>query len=154
MGETTVVFVRHGDRPRPKDKITPLGRAQARVIGAWLADQGYDPDLFVHTRTVRTRETLEGVAEAMGSAAPIRPVPGGFQDFAGLERVVAGETGLVVFCAHHPMQGFLQRTFQLPMTAADRGVVVLRSVDGAWSLVTAARCEAGLDPPTVEVLST
>ena len=135
-----------------RDAITPLGRRQARVIGLWLASQGLAPDLFVHTRTVRTRETLEHVAEAMGSAAPIRPVPGGFQDFAGLERAVAGESGLVAFCAHHPMQRFLMRTFQLPMTAADRGVVVLRRTDGVWALVTAARCRAGEDPPMVEVL--
>lgn len=48
-------------------RLTPVGASAARDAGAWLASQDLVPDHAWVSGAARTRETWEGVSEAIGS---------------------------------------------------------------------------------------
>ncbi|OYO20834.1 phosphohistidine phosphatase [Enemella dayhoffiae] len=65
----TLVLMRHaksswstdaGDHERP---LSTRGRRDARAAGAWLAEQGLQPDLVLCSTSTRTRQTLSGLRD-------------------------------------------------------------------------------------------
>ena len=75
----TLVLTRHAksdwDDPRLDDFDRPLndrGRASARALGRWLAEQGVRPDAVVVSGARRTVETWEGMAPELPPVADVR----------------------------------------------------------------------------------
>jgi phosphohistidine phosphatase len=74
-----LLLLRHAksdwDDPEQDDFDRPLakrGRRAAPEIGAWLARQGWRPELVLCSAAKRTRETWSLVAEALGGAPAVR----------------------------------------------------------------------------------
>lgn len=70
-----LILTRHAksawDDPTMADHDRPLndrGRAAAADLGAWLASRGYVPGEVLCSDAVRTRETWEGIADALPGA--------------------------------------------------------------------------------------
>jgi phosphohistidine phosphatase SixA len=148
------VFVRHGHYDKegvsvPERVTAPLtskGMDAAIEAGEWLARRGIQPDLVMATRTRRTQDTAELVAEALGTKTTVMSVPRGFQSAEGLEKLLdewappmlyksTGRT--VVFVGHHTQQDTCQRELEgepeLPRKA--RGSVLVYERRGAkWVL--------------------
>jgi len=68
----TLILMRHAksawDDPHQKDIDRPLngrGRKSAPQMGAWLAAEGYRPDVVLCSNAARTRETLELVKPSL-----------------------------------------------------------------------------------------
>lgn len=134
----TFIFVRHGESRKAMSKhgesmdlgLTEQGKAQAQDAGEWIADLGLLPDLIVHTRTARTRETAHLIAKRYAKIPPIHQVAAGFRDLAGLHKKLEQWTRkhpaqVVLFCGHHSSQQALTRAFGLGLKAKERGVVVV-----------------------------
>jgi probable phosphoglycerate mutase len=75
---TVTILLRHGETPLTQERrysgtggsdpsLTSTGRAQASAAGGWLADSGLGSVVVVASPLLRTRETAEIVAEALGS---------------------------------------------------------------------------------------
>jgi phosphohistidine phosphatase len=74
----TLILMRHAksawDDPRQKDIDRPLnarGRKSAPQMGAWLAAEGYRPDVVLCSTAARTRETLELVKPSLPAGVRI-----------------------------------------------------------------------------------
>jgi phosphohistidine phosphatase len=75
----TLILIRHtksdwddsglDDHDRP---LNDRGRLSAPRIGAWLAEQGFEPDAVLCSTARRTRETWEGISAQL--SAPPEPV--------------------------------------------------------------------------------
>jgi broad specificity phosphatase PhoE len=64
-----VLLVRHGQASfdaADYDVLSPSGWLQSRVLGRWLAERQVRPDVVLHGRMRRQRETAEGVIDAAG----------------------------------------------------------------------------------------
>ncbi|MGZ5417293.1 MAG: histidine phosphatase family protein [Nocardioides sp.] len=64
-----VLLVRHGQASwgaEDYDVLSGLGEEQASVVGRTLADRGIRPDLLLHGRMTRQRETARLLGEAAG----------------------------------------------------------------------------------------
>ena len=55
--------------------LTARGRRSAPLIGAWLAANGYEPDLALVSDAARTRETWALIAKALPAPVPARILP-------------------------------------------------------------------------------
>jgi phosphohistidine phosphatase SixA len=56
--------------------LSPEGRAEARAIGALLAQRGWVPQAIRSSRWCRCLDTAQGIAAALGAAAPrVEPWP-------------------------------------------------------------------------------
>ena len=71
-----LMLLRHAksDWPDVPDRDRPLakrGRRDAPVMGRWLRDQGYLPDVVVCSAARRTRETWELVARELGGSPSV-----------------------------------------------------------------------------------
>lgn len=78
-----LVLVRHAksswSNSDISDKDRPLnerGQGAALKVGAWLADQGLQPDQVISSSATRCRETWDGIAKGLDPVADIQ-----FQDF-------------------------------------------------------------------------
>lgn len=111
-----LVIVRHAKAETfaPSDdqrSLTDRGRADARLLGEWLATEGIDPDAAYVSTALRTRETWDGVAAGAGWS--LEPVyDGGLYDTdeegaLDIVRAVPAETGTVVVIGHNPTVGML-----------------------------------------------
>lgn len=71
---STLYLVRHGQASagtHDYDRLSPLGRRQAELLGQWWARQGFVPDTASHGSMVRQRDTA---SLALGAAdAPLSP---------------------------------------------------------------------------------
>ncbi len=76
MTRRNLVIVRHAKADRPSgvaDVDRPLnerGHADAAAAGAWLAANGYVPDVVLCSPSRRTRQTWHDLAVAMAEKAP------------------------------------------------------------------------------------
>ena len=71
-GPRRLMLLRHAksDWPDVPDRDRPLakrGRRDAPIIGRWLRDHGYLPDIVICSAARRTRQTWELVAPELGS---------------------------------------------------------------------------------------
>jgi phosphohistidine phosphatase len=74
----TLILMRHAksawDDPRQKDIDRPLngrGRKAAPRMGAWLAGEGYRPDVVLCSAARRARETLDLVKESLPAGVTV-----------------------------------------------------------------------------------
>jgi len=70
------MLLRHAksDWPDVPDRDRPLakrGQRDAPVIGRWLHDQGYQPEIVICSAAVRTRETWDLVAPELGRSPSV-----------------------------------------------------------------------------------
>ena len=70
------MLLRHAksDWPDLPDRDRPLakrGRRDAPVVGRWLHDQGYRPEIVICSAAVRTRETWDLVAPELGGSPAV-----------------------------------------------------------------------------------
>ena len=70
------MLLRHAksDWPDVPDRDRPLarrGRRDAPVIGRWLHDQGYRPEIVICSAAVRTRQTWDLVAPELGGSPSV-----------------------------------------------------------------------------------
>jgi len=93
--------MRDFDRP-----LEESGRAHARAVGKAIADAKLKPDVVLCSPAKRTRETWDGVSEAVGEVANVRFLEalygsdvGGY--LAAIRGAGSGHTVLVV--GHNPM---------------------------------------------------
>src|SRR4051794_15320559 len=88
------------DRP-----LAPRGRREAQTVGAQLAELGLKPDIALVSPALRTRETWELVAEALGGAE-VRFDPALYNAEASAIRRIAetagSRGGTVIVVAHNP----------------------------------------------------
>lgn len=71
-----LILLRHAksDWPDVPDRDRPLakrGRRDAPVIGRWLHDQGYQPQIVICSDATRTRETWDLVAPELGGSPSV-----------------------------------------------------------------------------------
>lgn len=57
------------DHDRPLNR---RGRESAAIIGRWLSDRGYSPDLVLSSTSARTCETWERMSDEFGDGAEMR----------------------------------------------------------------------------------
>jgi phosphohistidine phosphatase len=108
----TLILTRHAksdwDDPMLDDHERPLngrGRRSADAIGKWLNENGFRPDEVLCSTAVRTRETWERMAPALGGAEIAlrleqRLYHAGPQEILDVLRGAAGKTVLVL--GHNP----------------------------------------------------
>jgi phosphohistidine phosphatase len=77
----TLILMRHAksawDDPHQKDHDRPLngrGRKAAPLMGEWLAEEGYKPDVVLCSTAQRARETLDLVKENLPAGVTIEQV--------------------------------------------------------------------------------
>lgn len=111
-----LILIRHAksswDDPYADDHARVLndrGRASSSAIGAWLADQGYVPDVVLSSDSERTKETTRLILPALPSAPKLRfssllyhAAPDTILDLARRE-----EAGVVAIVGHNPGIGML-----------------------------------------------
>jgi phosphohistidine phosphatase len=71
-----LILLRHAksDWPDVPDRDRPLakrGKRDAPVVGRWLHDQGYRPQIVICSAAVRTRETWDLVAPELGGSPSV-----------------------------------------------------------------------------------
>lgn len=86
-------------------KLNGRGKRSARAVGAWLAEQGYKPDLVLCSDATRTRETWEHMAESLDHPMRVLWTPAlylaGPSAFLNLLRE-AGDARCVLMLGHNP----------------------------------------------------
>ncbi len=127
------------DRSR---RLTGRGKADARAVGRWLADEMIAPDVVLVSPAVRAQQTAEQVGEEAGWSAEVRVVDtlyvADVDDVIALLHDVDAGTGTVMVVGHNPtfeaLVWALQRNPETtwPANLPTSGTVVLE-VDGAWS---------------------
>ncbi|MFC6663554.1 SixA phosphatase family protein [Deinococcus multiflagellatus] len=89
-----LLLVRHGQATpfeADTDRLSPLGQAQARRVGQWLAAEGLTPTHVVHGPLIRQRHTAELAAQAAGVLWPLPSADPRLAEYdgEGLMRVLA-----------------------------------------------------------------
>ena len=119
--------------------LTDRGRAEASARGRWLSEAVGPPELAMVSSAVRTRETWELVAEALGADSEVRledALYGASPDAVlDLLRALPESVGSVLYLGHNP-------------TAADLAVEL---GDGSAAPTVLARLAGGLPTAGVAV---
>src|SRR5262249_37395256 len=125
----------------PQDVDRPLssrGRADAAAAGRWLADAGLVPDRVLCSPSVRTRETWQAAALALGEVPVVyesRLYLNGAKDVFALVRDTDATVSKLLVIGHNPTLSMLSRMLDPKGSTVDglrtAGVAVHR-VDGAW----------------------
>jgi phosphohistidine phosphatase len=118
MTARTLVLLRHakaetpGELPDFERRLTDRGRSDAGAAGAWLAAEGFGPDLVLCSPATRTRQTWHAVAVALGQADPAAAAPdvryedglyaGGRTEVVDLLRGLPDSVGTVLVVGHNP----------------------------------------------------
>jgi phosphohistidine phosphatase len=150
MTERTLILLRHAKSvdpdPYPTDlerPLSPRGRRDAVAAGAWLREQGFEPDLVLCSTAVRTRETLEGLAlPAVVVVFEHRLYLGPAHDTLDLLRDGAPDVSTLLVIGHNPTLSMLSDLLD-PDALPDEGLatsgIAVHTVTGAWrDLETAA----------------
>jgi phosphohistidine phosphatase len=137
------------DHERP---LSARGRADARRMGELLHERGYVPSLVLCSTSLRTRQTWEGVAFALGKKKPKTQFDralylAGWPQLQTSLKALPAKTSPVLFIGHNP--GIEQLAFALalkPKTTAERArlenlaakyptaaLAVLDLTEGQWS---------------------
>ncbi len=97
------------DTPDHERPLAGRGRRDAPMVGAWLVDAGWVPDVVLSSDATRARQTaelvLEGVASTGADPPPLRLVSGLYE--ASVHQVLhvvaeAGEHPTVMVVGHEP----------------------------------------------------
>jgi broad specificity phosphatase PhoE len=80
-----ILLVRHGQASlldEDYDRLSPLGRVQAEVLGAWLGGRGREPQLVVSGTLRRQADTAGACVAAAGWRGVALAVDGGFDEYS------------------------------------------------------------------------
>lgn len=132
----TLVLLRHakteqshpgGDQAR---ELAPRGVADAQVLGRWLADEGWLPDLVLSSPAVRARQTAEhALAGAGAQAVQVRDGRGLYE--SGADGVLSAlhevpeVTNTLWVVGHHPVMGIAATALADPQTSDQRALRTL-----------------------------
>jgi phosphohistidine phosphatase len=125
-----LILLRHGksDWPDMPDRDRPLakrGRRDARRIGRWLHEHGYQPDVVVCSAARRTRQTWDLVAPELGGSPAVRFEPRAYAASELTLLYLAQElprryrTALLI--AHNPGLSELASSLAAPAAATGNG---------------------------------
>lgn len=158
-----LILLRHAksgwDNPAASDHarvLTNHGAAAARHIGDWLRTLGHQPDRILCSDATRTRQTVAGLLETLGSAADVTALrtlyhAGPDVILTHIRKVQDAQTLLV--CGHNPGIGLLaqgmlttppdhRRFADYPTAAAT--VITFGTND--WTQVRTGPCTAFITP--------
>ena len=145
-----IVVVRHGKQVKVPGRNGPLtegGWAAARQTGRWLASQGLNPVLLIHTGQHRTRQTAEAVLEAFEAEVPLgRPrtlpsLPRYWHPFTDELTKRVQDDGDVILVGHHPTQQLVEsycggRAFGVPKDNKAAAFVLEHTDSDGWCCVS------------------
>ena len=118
-----LVLLRHAksDWPDVPDRDRPLakrGRRDAPVIGRWLHDHGYLPEVVVCSAARRTRQTWELVAPELGGSPSVTFEPRAYEASAlallYLVRELPGACRAALLIGHNPAMAELGNSLAEP----------------------------------------
>ena len=149
---TDVVFVRHGERINAGtgDALTEAGMQAAFEAGEWLAKRGVRTAVYIHTRSVRTRQTAEQLARSVpGSLHKRAGTPQKHDPLISFCRSCETDGATLVLVGHHPTQRLVERelggaAFEVPATNR-AAAFAMRWVNGS---LTCTAAFAGRPPTT------
>lgn len=112
----TLILIRHAksgwDDPTLDDHdrtLTDRGQRDARRIGAWLAAEGYIPDLILSSDATRTGQTVAGLLETLGQRPPVDYTHALYHAGPSAMLALIGRQTVptLALCAHNPGIGEL-----------------------------------------------
>ena len=112
--------------PGQPDHERPLkrwGREQAAELGRVLTDRGERPDLVLCSTALRTRETWDGIAPALGGQVEVRYLRSLFEgpDYEAIIRAETGDAAAVLVIGHNPFIQDLAASLAADRRAPDGG---------------------------------
>ncbi|HEY2794869.1 MAG TPA: histidine phosphatase family protein [Micromonosporaceae bacterium] len=162
MAARRLVIMRHGKAEQSESKrdvdraLIDRGRADARLGGDWLVEQGLAPDVVLCSPSVRTKSTWHevaiGMAEAGGTASPavtyVRDLyDSGLAAALDCVRAVPAEATVVLLIGHNPTVSALShRLDERAATALSTSGIAVHEVTDEWSTVAAAPLNATHTP--------
>ena len=156
--DRTLVLLRHAKADRPNGvadvdrPLTDRGHADSAAAGAWLAKQGYAPDLVLCSPSKRTRQTWHSVAVALARAASptVRYerelYDGGAEDLLKVIQTADPAARVVMVIGHNPSVSLLSELLDSDSELDSDGLrtcgIAIHEVGAAWSDLTTARLTA------------
>lgn len=156
--DRTLVLLRHAKADRPNGvadvdrPLTDRGHADSAAAGAWLAKQGYAPDLVLCSPSKRTRQTWHSVAVALARAAsPAVRYEGELYDGAAedlLKVIQTADAGarVVMVIGHNPSVSILSELLDPDSDLDSDGLrtcgIAIHDVSVAWADLKAASLTA------------
>ena len=147
--DRTLVLLRHAKADRPNGvadvdrPLTDRGHADSAAAGAWLAKQGYAPDLVLCSPSKRTRQTWHSVAVALARAASpaVRYerelYDGGAGDLLKAIQTADPAAKVVMVIGHNPSVSLLSEMLDPDSELDSDGLrtcgIAIHEVGGAWS---------------------
>lgn len=147
--DRTLVLLRHAKADRPNGvadvdrPLTDRGHADSAAAGAWLAKQGYAPDLVLCSHSKRTRQTWHSVAVALARAASptVRYerelYDGGAGDLLKVIQTSDPEARVVMVIGHNPSVSLLSEMLDPDSELDSDGLrtcgIAIHEVSGGWS---------------------
>jgi phosphohistidine phosphatase len=151
--DRTLVLLRHAKADRPNGvadidrPLTDRGHADSAAAGAWLAKQGYAPDLVLCSPSKRTRQTWHSVAVAlaMATAPHVRYereiYDGGADELLQVVQSAEPTARVVMMVGHNPSISALSELLdpgKLDSDGLRTAGIAIHEVTGQWSEVKAA----------------
>jgi phosphohistidine phosphatase len=152
--DRTLVLLRHAKADRPNGvadvdrPLTDRGHADSAAAGAWLAKQGYAPELVLCSPSKRTRQTWHSVAVAIARAASptVRYerelYDGGAEDLLKVIQTADPAARVVMVIGHNPSVSLLSELLDPDSDLDSDGLrtcgIAVHEVGGAWSDLKAA----------------
>ena len=156
--DRTLVLLRHAKADRPNGvadvdrPLTDRGHADSAAAGAWLAKQGYAPDLVLCSPSKRTRQTWHSVAVALAHAASpaVRYerelYDGGAEDLLNVIQTADPAARVVMVIGHNPSVSLLSELLDPDSELDSDGLrtcgIAIHDVGPAWSGLGAAALTA------------
>jgi phosphohistidine phosphatase len=154
MAARRLVIMRHGKAEQSETKrdvdraLVDRGRADARLGGAWLVEQGMAPDVVLCSPSTRTKSTWHevaiGMANAGCTASPTVTYVAELYE-AGLSaalacvRAISPDAVTVLLIGHNPTVSALShRLDERAATALHTSGIAVHEVADAWSALAAA----------------
>jgi len=156
--DRTLVLLRHAKADRPNGvadvdrPLTDRGHADSAAAGAWLAKQGYAPELVLCSPSKRTRQTWHSVAVALARAASptVRYerelYDGEAEDLLQVIQTADPAARVVMVIGHNPSVSLLSELLDPDSELDSDGLrtcgIAIHSVGAAWSDLKAASLAA------------
>jgi len=156
--DRTLVLLRHAKADRPNGvadvdrPLTDRGHADSAAAGAWLAKQGYAPDLVLCSPSKRTRQTWHSVAVALARAASptVRYerelYDGGAEDLLKVIQTADPAARVVMVIGHNPSVSLLSELLDSDSELDSDGLrtcgIAIHTVSAAWSALKTADLSA------------
>lgn len=153
--DRTLVLLRHAKADRPNGvadvdrPLTDRGHADSAAAGAWLAKQGYAPDLVLCSPSKRTRQTWHSVAVALARAASptVRYerelYEGGAGDLLKVVQTADPQARVVMVIGHNPSVSLLSQLLDPDSELDSDGLrtcgIAIHEVSGDWAGLKSAR---------------